>query len=149
MSLSFEILTSFFSFELLHRHASCSSEISASQEEGLRAFHGERARLQRHVCIQVWVNLGSLHLARNEAEEAARMYDAALNRFYGKKDSKVLLWLARAYYDNKDIKKSKMALLRAVHLFPHVQSLLFNLALTMQQAAALVRLRLLMLNALM
>lgn len=95
------------------------------------------------------MNLGSLHLARNEAEEAARMYDAALNRFYGKKDSKVLLWLARAYYDNKDIKKSKMALLRAVHLFPHVQSLLFNLALTMQQAAALVRLRLLMLNALM
>eukprot|EP00892_Ulva_mutabilis_P003021 jgi/Ulvmu1/1271/UM109_0069.1 len=86
----------------------------------------------------VWVNLGSLHLARNEAEEAARMYDAALNRFYGKKDSKVLLWLARAYYDNKDIKKSKMALLRAVHLFPHVQSLLFNLALTMQQAAAIV-----------
>ena len=95
------------------------------------------------------MNLGSLHLARNEAEEAARMYDAALNRFYGKKDSKVLLWLARAYYDNKDIKKSKMALLRAVHLFPHVQSLLFNLALTMQQAAALVRLGLLMLNALM
>lgn len=90
--------------------------------------------------LQVWVNLGSLHLARNEAEEAARMYDAALNRFYGKKDSKVLLWLARAYYDNKDIKKSKMALLKAVHLFPHVQSLLFNLALTMQQAAALVRL---------
>jgi RNA polymerase-associated protein CTR9 len=88
---------------------------------------------------QVWVNLGSLHLARGEATDASRMYTAALSRFFGNKDPKVSVWLARAYYDAKDNKSCKRALLKAIHLFPDDQALYFNLAVTMQHAANTVR----------
>lgn len=90
--------------------------------------------------MQVWVNLGSLHLARGEANDAARMYAAALNRFYRNKDPKVSVWVARAYYDAKDDKNCKRALLKAIHAFPDDQALYFNLAVTMQHSANSVRL---------
>jgi hypothetical protein len=89
--------------------------------------------------LQVWVNLGSLHLARGEANDAARMYAAALSRFYQNKDPKVSVWVARAYYDAKDAKACKRALLKAIHSFPDDQALHFNLAVTMQHSAQEVR----------
>lgn len=88
--------------------------------------------------LQVWVNLGSLHLARGEANDAARMYTAALTRFFRNKDPKVSVWLARAYYDAHDSKNCKRALLKAIHSFPDDQALYFNLALTMQHASSTV-----------
>jgi RNA polymerase-associated protein CTR9 len=86
------------------------------------------------------VNLGSLHLARGEANDAARMYAAALTRFYGNKDPKVSVWMARAHYDALDHANCKRALLKAIHSFPDDQALHFNLALTMQHSASAVRL---------
>lgn len=85
------------------------------------------------------MNLGSLHLARGEPHDAARMYTAALTRFYRNKDPKVSVWLARAYYDAHDNKSCKRALLKAIHSFPDDQALYFNLALTMQHDANAVR----------
>jgi hypothetical protein len=88
--------------------------------------------------LQVWVNLGSVHLACNEPDEAARMYSAALSKFYNNKDAKILLWLARAQYDLKRIGAAKHTLLKAMHICPWDFSLLFNTALTMQQFASSV-----------
>jgi tetratricopeptide (TPR) repeat protein len=83
----------------------------------------------------VWVNLGSIQLARGKPAEAVTMYEKALAHFYNNKDAKVLLWLARALYDQKLIPQSKRALLKAVHICPHDHSLLFNTAVTLQGAA--------------
>jgi tetratricopeptide (TPR) repeat protein len=97
--------------------------------------------VQQHAraLVQVWVNLGSIHLARDEPDEAARMYAAALSRFYSNQDPKILLWLARAQYDMKRVAAAKRTLLKALHICPHDVALLFNAALCMQQFASWVR----------
>ena len=87
----------------------------------------------------MWVNLGSVHLACNEPDEAARMYAAALSKFYSNQESRVLLYLARAQYDQKRVAAAKRTLLKALHICPRDHTLLFNAALTMQQFASSVR----------
>jgi RNA polymerase-associated protein CTR9 len=67
------------------------------------------------------------------------MYAAALSKFFNNKDAKILLWLARAQYDRKQVRAAKQTLLKAMHICPWDFSLLFNAALTMQQYASSVR----------
>jgi Tfp pilus assembly protein PilF len=91
------------------------------------------------VCVQVWVNLGAMFLARQEPDEAQRMFSAALQRFYNKQDHEVLLYLARAQYDMKDVKSAKRTLLKALHICPQDQRLLFNAGVCMQNYVSQVR----------
>lgn len=91
------------------------------------------------ISLQVWVNLGSTHLARGELEDAVRMYSAALSKFRGHKDAKLLLYLARAQYTQGHITTAKRTLLKALHSVPTDVTMLFNAALCMQQYASKAR----------
>jgi hypothetical protein len=66
------------------------------------------------------------------------MYSAALNKFHNNQDARILLWLARAQYDLKQVSAAKRTLLKALHICPHDHTLLFNAALSMQQFASTV-----------
>lgn len=94
---------------------------------------------QRLVRAQVWVNLGIMYLAIGQSAEAARMFSTALSKFYNNKEKTVLLYLARALYDQGKNHEAKRTLLKALHLVPNDHQLLFNVALCMQNYAVAVR----------
>eukprot|EP00877_Chromochloris_zofingiensis_P002087 jgi/Chrzof1/1187/Cz01g43270.t1 len=80
----------------------------------------------------VWINLANLYLAKQNYASAIQMYLNA-SKVYNNKNSKVLLYLARAYYDDNNLMAAKRTLLKAVHVVPQDFTLRFNVALTMQE----------------
>ena len=56
-----------------------------------------------------------------------------MKKFYNNKDSTILLFLARAFYEAERYEDCKSTLLKAIHLAPHSKSLWFNLGLAEEQ----------------
>lgn len=83
---------------------------------------------------EVLVNLGHIHLSRQEYPDAIKLYSNA-SRWHHHRDAKILLYLARAHYDADDLVAARQALLRAIHLAPSDHRLRFNLGVTLQEHA--------------
>jgi RNA polymerase-associated protein CTR9 len=87
------------------------------------------------VMPDVWVNLAHIFLAQEQYNNAIKMYQNCLKKFYYNCDSQVLLYMARAYYDWDHLQECKRTLLRALHLKPTDARLRFDVALAMQEFA--------------
>ena len=61
-----------------------------------------------------------------------QVYTSVLRRSLHGASARVLLYLARAYYDADRLDDARATLLRALHLAPADHQLHFNIALTMQ-----------------
>lgn len=83
----------------------------------------------------VWANAGATALGLQDASGAALQWAAANRRFHGGRDTKLMLWLARANYDGDNLEAARTWLLKAMHISPAHPTLRFNIATTMQQAA--------------
>eukprot|EP01025_Chloroclados_australasicus_P015575 TRINITY_DN17496_c0_g1_i1.p1 TRINITY_DN17496_c0_g1~~TRINITY_DN17496_c0_g1_i1.p1 ORF type:complete len:1163 (+),score=199.91 TRINITY_DN17496_c0_g1_i1:73-3489(+) len=81
----------------------------------------------------MWINLGNIHLARGETVSAIKMYETANSKFFNNKNTTILLYLARAFYDEDNLQDARKTLLKAIHLAPGDFKLRFNVALTIQQ----------------
>lgn len=83
----------------------------------------------------VWVNLAHVHLAKAEFPLAIRLYQNSLRRFFHGTDARVLLYLARAYYEAEQWGECRRALQRALHAAPANHALRFDAAVVMQKLA--------------
>eukprot|EP00118_Oscarella_pearsei_P009930 m.58713 g.58713 ORF g.58713 m.58713 type:complete len:1092 (+) comp34825_c0_seq5:588-3863(+) len=83
----------------------------------------------------VWLNLAHIYVEQKQFASAIQMYENALAKFYGWKNTEVMLYLARAYFRAGRLAQSKIVLLRARHIMPQDSLLLFNLSLVMQRLA--------------
>ena len=64
-------------------------------------------------------------------------YESTSKKFFAHRDTTVLSYLARAYYEAGRLAEAKSTLMRALHLKPTNQATQYNLALTHMQAAHL------------
>mmetsp|Transcript_39349 Transcript_39349/g.63823 ORF Transcript_39349/g.63823 Transcript_39349/m.63823 type:complete len:766 (+) Transcript_39349:2-2299(+) len=77
----------------------------------------------------VWVNMAHIYLAQGQHINAIKMYQNCLKKFYYNRESSILLFLARAYYDFGKYQECKRVLLKALHLMPDNPALRYNIAL--------------------
>ncbi len=79
----------------------------------------------------VAINLANLYLAQRQIPAAIQLYTTTLQKHY-KNNSTIMLYLARALYDDNKNSQAKRVLLKAIHLQPTQTLLRFNSAVTMQ-----------------
>lgn len=79
----------------------------------------------------VAINLANLYLAQRQFPAAIQLYTTTLQKHY-KNNSTIMLYLARALYDDNKNSQAKRVLLKAIHLQPTQTLLRFNSAVTMQ-----------------
>ncbi|DBA73696.1 TPA: hypothetical protein ACH3X2_009676 [Trebouxia sp. C0005] len=80
----------------------------------------------------VAINLANLYLAQRQIPAAIQLYTTTLQKHY-KNNSTIMLYLARALYDDNKNSQAKRVLLKAIHLQPTQTLLRFNSAVTMQK----------------
>ncbi|KAL6076361.1 protein required for normal CLN1 and CLN2 G1 cyclin expression, variant 3 [Balamuthia mandrillaris] len=83
----------------------------------------------------VWVNLAHIYLAQGQFVNAIKMYQNCLRKFYDNKDPNILLFLAKAFYEDGRLQDCKNALLNAIHITPDNLLLWYNLALSQESFA--------------
>jgi len=83
----------------------------------------------------VWLNLAHVFVAQGLHLNAIKLYQNCLKKFYFNKDTNIMLFLARAFFESQRFEECKSTLQKALHLSPHSKSLWFNLALTQEQYA--------------
>jgi tetratricopeptide (TPR) repeat protein len=80
-----------------------------------------------------WVNLGHVFAQQGQYPNAIQMYSHAQNKFYEGRDASLWQYLGRAYYLNGQMPEAKRAILRALHILPDDQTLLYDFALTQEE----------------
>ena len=79
----------------------------------------------------VAINLANTYLAQRQIPAAVQLYTTTLQKHY-KNNCTIMLYLARALYDDGKNSQAKRVLLKAIHLQPTQTLLRFNSAVTMQ-----------------
>jgi len=83
----------------------------------------------------VWINLAHINLLQRQYENAIRLYQSCLRDFYGNSDPNVLLYLAKAYFEDGRLEECKVTLQKAIRLTPWNADLWYNLALALKENA--------------
>ncbi|TRY67808.1 hypothetical protein TCAL_07229 [Tigriopus californicus] len=83
----------------------------------------------------VWLNIAHIYVEQHQYVAAIQMYENALKKFFKYHSVDVLLYLARAYARNGQLKEAKMTLLKARRIAPHDTVILYNIALILQKLA--------------
>eukprot|EP01117_Protostelium_nocturnum_P007261 TRINITY_DN2598_c0_g1_i2.p1 TRINITY_DN2598_c0_g1~~TRINITY_DN2598_c0_g1_i2.p1 ORF type:complete len:1004 (-),score=427.67 TRINITY_DN2598_c0_g1_i2:118-3129(-) len=83
----------------------------------------------------VWINLAHVHLAQGSYTNAIKMYQNCLKKFFNNKDPNVLVYLAKAYFEDGKFTESRQTLMKALHSSPKTETIWFNLALTFEEEA--------------
>jgi len=83
----------------------------------------------------VWINLAHINLLQRQFENAIRLYQTCLRDFYNNSDANVLLYLAKAYFEDGRLEECKSTLQKAIRLTPWNVDLWYNLALALKENA--------------
>ena len=83
----------------------------------------------------VLVNLGHIALAKAQYAAALKFYDRAQQEFYLGTSHEIMLFQARAHYENQNLIQAKKALQEALHIAPMNHRIRFNLAYVVQELA--------------
>lgn len=83
----------------------------------------------------VWLNLAHIFVEQRQYVSAIQLYTNCLNRFYKGNNTEIMLFIAQANFKNGDLSKCKFILMRARHLSPGDNVILFNLAFVMEKLA--------------
>ena len=86
----------------------------------------------------VWLNLAHIFVEQRQYVSAIQLYTNCLNRFYKGNNTEIMLFVSQAHFKNGDLNKSKFILMRARHLSPGDNVILFNLAFVMEKLAILI-----------
>ena len=83
----------------------------------------------------VLVNLGHIALAKAQYAAALKFYDRAQQEFYLGTSHEIMLFQARAHYENQNLIQAKKTLQEALHIAPMNHRIRFNLAYVVQELA--------------
>ena len=83
----------------------------------------------------VWLNLAHIFVEQRQYVSAIQLYTNCLNRFYKGNNTEIMLFVSQAHFKNGDLNKCKFILMRARHLSPGDNVILFNLAFVMEKLA--------------
>ncbi|CAL4888031.1 unnamed protein product [Urochloa decumbens] len=84
----------------------------------------------------VWINLAHVYFAQGHFQQAIKMYQNCLRKFFFNTDATILLYLARTHYEAEQWQECRKTLLRAIHLAPSNYLLRFNVGVSMQKFSA-------------
>ncbi|XP_066348969.1 protein CTR9 homolog [Miscanthus floridulus] len=84
----------------------------------------------------VWINLAHTYFAQGHFQQAVKMYQNCLRKFFHNTDTTILLYLARTHYEAERWQDCRKTLLRAIHLAPSNYLLRFNVGVSMQKFSA-------------
>ncbi|PVH66334.1 hypothetical protein PAHAL_1G211100 [Panicum hallii] len=84
----------------------------------------------------VWINLAHVYFAQGHFQQAVKMYQNCLRKFFYNTDATILLYLARTHYEAEQWQDCRKTLLRAIHLAPSNYLLRFNVGVSMQKFSA-------------
>jgi RNA polymerase-associated protein CTR9 len=84
----------------------------------------------------VWINLAHIYFAQGFFQQAVKMYQNCLRKFFYNTDATILLYLARTHYEAEQWQDCRKTLLRAIHLAPSNYLLRFNVGVSMQKFSA-------------
>lgn len=84
----------------------------------------------------VWINLAHTYFAQGHFQQAVKMYQNCLRKFFHNTDATILLYLARTHYEAERWQDCRKTLLRAIHLAPSNYLLRFNVGVSMQKFSA-------------
>jgi tetratricopeptide (TPR) repeat protein len=93
-------------------------------------FHQVREAVSDNA--SVWINLGHLQMRQGQFLAAAKTYQIVSQKFYDNRDAQVLLWIARAYFEDNKFGQAKHVLQSALHVAPGDPVLRFNWALSLE-----------------
>ena len=74
-----------------------------------------------HELPDAWLNLAHVLVEQGQLVSAIKLYAKCSKQFHRDRDVGVLLYLARAYYKNKQMMECKHALAKALHLAPQME----------------------------
>jgi len=83
----------------------------------------------------VLVNLGHIALAKAQYTASLKFYDRAQQEFYHGTSHEIMLFQARAHYENQNLLQAKKTLQDALHIAPMNHRVRFNLAYVVQELA--------------
>ncbi|TVU30164.1 hypothetical protein EJB05_21773 [Eragrostis curvula] len=84
----------------------------------------------------VWINLAHIYFAQGHFQQAVKMYQNCLRKFFYNTDATILLYLARTHYEAEQWQECRKTLLRAIHMAPSNYLLRFNVGVSMQKFSA-------------
>lgn len=84
----------------------------------------------------VWINLAHTYFAQGHFQQAVKLYQNCLRKFFHNTDATILLYLARTHYEAERWQDCRKTLLRAIHLAPSNYLLRFNVGVSMQKFSA-------------
>lgn len=85
-----------------------------------------------------WVNLGTVHASMGEYTRAIEIFTSALKRFYGGKDVRLMLYIARSLYGAGQGVEARKWMSRALHIDPKNYRYWFNIAFVITEHAGAV-----------
>jgi tetratricopeptide (TPR) repeat protein len=83
----------------------------------------------------VWINLAHVQMRQGQFVAAAKTYAIASRKYFEDRDPQVLMWMARAYFEDNKFAQAKRLLQDALHLAPGDPLVRFNLALALESHA--------------
>ena len=86
----------------------------------------------------VWVNIAHIYVEQKQYVASVQMYENCMRKFGLHNNTDMLSYLARAHFKAGKLKECKDALLRARHVNPTDNVILYNVALVLQKLATSV-----------
>ena len=83
----------------------------------------------------ILVNQGHIHLAKAQYTQASNLYARAQNQFYFNQNENVMLYQAKAHYENGNLDEARKILRKALNIAPWNHRIRFNLAYVIQEVA--------------
>ncbi len=83
----------------------------------------------------ILINQGHVYLAKAQYVQAAKLYERAQNQFYSNKNENLMLYQARAHYENGNLEEARTVLQKATEIAPDNHRIRFNLAYVVQEMA--------------
>ena len=83
----------------------------------------------------ILINQGHVHLAKAQYVQAAKLYERAQNQFYFNQNEHVMLYQAKAHYENGNLDEARKILCKALKIAPWNHRIRFNLAYVIQEVA--------------
>ena len=83
----------------------------------------------------ILINQGHVLLAKAQYVQAAKLYERAQSQFYFNQNENVMLYQARAQYENGNLEEARKILRKALMIAPWNHRIRFNLAYVIQEVA--------------
>eukprot|EP01080_Neovahlkampfia_damariscottae_P000686 gene686-8938_t len=78
---------------------------------------------------EIWLNLAHIFVCSKEYNQAIKLYESCLKKFYENKNIEILIFIAKTHYLANELKESKIYLQKALKLDPNNYQLWYNLGI--------------------